>query len=169
MLKVRKFAVTAATVLVVMHVAVLLICYGTDIASVWGDWLDAIAPFVAGLVCWLVSRYADSYGRRAWRLVSLSAVLAGIGQSLYTYDFDYLHASLGTLWPSDVLVFFWVVPIVMTLFLTPRDPESGYQWLRICDFAQVCTLALAVEMSQIYVPSRWQTAQPSDSQSSGRR
>ncbi len=96
------------------------------------------------------------YGNRVWRLVSFAALLTAIGQGLYTEYYDYLHAPLGTLWPSDVLVFFWVVPIVMTLFLSPRDPESGYQWLRVCDFAQVCTLALAVEMSQIYVPSQWQ-------------
>jgi PAS domain S-box-containing protein len=55
-------------------------------------------------------------------------------------------------------VFFWVVPIVMTLFLSPRDPGSGHEWLRVFDFAQVCTLALAVELSEIYVPSRWQAA-----------
>ena len=81
-----------------------------------------------------------------------------MGQGLYTDYYDYLHAPLGTLWPSDVLVFFWVVPIVMTLFLSPRDPGSGHQWLRVFDFAQVCTLVLAIELSEIYVPSRWQAA-----------
>jgi two-component system, cell cycle sensor histidine kinase and response regulator CckA len=158
MLKVRRFAVSAAALLVVVQVAVLLLHYGTDTASVWGDWLDAIAPFVAALVCWLVSRYADSFGKRAWRLVSLSAALAGIGQSLYTYYYDYVHASLGTLWPSDFLVFFWIVPAMMTLFLSVREPHGGLRWLRALDFVQVCILALAVELSQIYVPSRWQAA-----------
>src|SRR5579862_8207964 len=158
MSKVRRFALTAATAFVVIQVVVLLIFYGTDTASVWGDWLDAIAPFVAGLVCWLVSRHAGPYGRRAWRLVSLSAVLAGVGQSLYTYDYDYLHASLGTLWPSDFLVFFWIVPAMMTLFLSVRAPSGGLRWLRALDFVQACTLVLAVELSQIYVPSRWQAS-----------
>lgn len=46
----------------------------------------------------------------------------------------------------------------MTLFLSPRDAERGFGWLRICDFVQACTLVLAVELSQIYVPSRWQAA-----------
>src|SRR5262249_25111148 len=110
------------------------------------------------IVCWQISRRAGRYGRRVWRLVSFSMLLTTIGQGIYTDYYDYLHAPLGTLWPSDVLVFFWVVPIVMTLFLSPHDPNSGYQWLRVCDFAQVGTLVLAVELSQIYVPSRWQTA-----------
>lgn len=158
MLRVRRFAVTAATLLLVIQVTVLLVSYGSDAASVWGDWLDAIAPFVASLVCWLVSRHAGPYGRRAWRLVSLSAVLGGVGQSLYTYDYDYLHASLGTLWPSDFLVFFWIVPAMMTLFLSVRDPSGELRWLRALDFVQVCTLVLAVELSQIYVPSRWQAS-----------
>ena len=32
----------------------------------------------------------------------------------------------------------------MTLFLSPRDPDGQHQWLRVCDFAQVCTLVLCV-------------------------
>ncbi len=111
------------------------------------------------MVCWMASRQAGTFGRRVWRAGCFSSLLlAAIGQGLYTDYYDYLHAPLGTLWPSDPLVFFWVVPATMTLFLSPRDPGSGYGWLRVCDFAQVSTLALAVELSQIYVPSRWQAA-----------
>jgi len=156
MSQLRRTALAAAAILIVAHVSVIWFRYGTDTASLWGDWIDTLAPLVASIVCWQASRKSGRYGRRVWRLVSFSALLTAIGQGLYTEYYDYLRAPLGTLWPSDVLVFFWVVPIVMTLFLTPRDPESGYQWLRLCDFAQVCTLALAVLMSQIYVPSRWQ-------------
>ena len=141
-----------------VHGAVLIARYGTDTASLWGDWIDTAAPLAGAVVCWLVSRQAGPFGRRVWRLVAFSALLATIGQSLYTYYYDYLHAALGTLWPSDVLVFFWIVPTMMTLFLSPRDPDSGFGWLRVCDFVQVCTLVLAVELSQIYVPSRWQAA-----------
>ena len=141
-----------------VHVAVLALRYGTATASLWGDWIDTIAPLVAAVLCWMVSRQAGPFGKRVWRLVSFAALLTFVGQGLYTDYYDYLHAPLGTLWPSDVLVFFWIVPIMMTLFLSPRDPGSGYGWLRVCDFVQVCTLALAVELSQIYVPSRWQAA-----------
>jgi PAS domain S-box-containing protein len=137
---------------------VLLLRYGTDTASLFGDWIDTAAPLVAAVVCWLVSRQAGPFGRRVWRLVCFSALLTAIGQALYTYYYDYLHAQLGTLWPSDVLVFFWVVPVMMTLFLSPRDPDRGFGWLRVCDFVQVCTLALAIELSQIYIPSLWQAA-----------
>jgi len=156
MSKYRTPAIAAAATLVLVHGAVLALRYGTETASVWGDWIDTAAPATGAVVCWLASRQAGPFGRRVWRLVSFSSLLAAIGQGLYTYYYDYLHASLGTLWPSDVLVFFWIVPAMMTLFLSPRDPGSGFGWLRVCDFAQVCTLVLAVELSQIYVPSRWQ-------------
>ena len=106
----------------------------------------------------MVSRQAGPYGRRVWRLVGFSMLLSTIGQALYTDYYDYQHMPLGTLWPSDVLVFFWVVPAMMTLFLGRGDPDRGFRWLRVCDFVQVCTLVLAVELSQIYVPSRWQQA-----------
>jgi two-component system cell cycle sensor histidine kinase/response regulator CckA len=158
MSKVRASALAAAATLMLVHGAVLVFRYGTETASLWGDWIDTIAPLVGAVVCWMVARQAGPFGKRVWRLVSLSFLLTTVGQTLYTYNYDYLHARFGTLWPSDVLVFFWVVPAAMTLFLSPRDPGSGYGWLRVCDFAQVCTLALAVQFSQIYVPSRWQAA-----------
>ena len=141
-----------------VHGAVLALRYGTDTASLWGDWIDTAAPLTAAVICWLVSRDAGPFGKRVWRLVCFATLITTIGQGLYTYYYDYLHAALGTLWPSDVLVFFWIVPIMMTLFLSPSDPNSGFRWLRICDFVQVCSLVLAVELSQIYVPSRWQSS-----------
>ena len=156
MLKFRTFAMALAAGLMGVHIAILSLRYGTDTASLWGDWIDTLTPLVAAIVCWLASRRSGPFGRRVWRLVSLSAALSAVGQALYTYDFDYVHAPLGTLWPSDFLVFFWIVPAMMTLFLSVRDPQGRLQWLRVCDFVQVCTLVLAVELTQIYVPSRWQ-------------
>ena len=158
MSRLRTSAIAAATLLLLVHVGVLALRYGSDLASLWGDWIDAIAPLVAAVICWRASHFAGPFGKRLWRLTSFSALLVAASQALYTDYYDYLHVPLGTIWPSDVLVFFWVVPLAMTVFLSSRDPNSGYQWLRVCDFAQVCTLALAVELSEIYVPSRWQTA-----------
>src|SRR4249920_2316692 len=103
MSKLRTSAIAAAVVLVLVHVSVLLVRYGSDAASLWGDWIDALAPLVAAVVCWQVSRQAGPFGKRVWRLVSFSAILTAIGQTLYTYYYDYLHAPLGTLWPSDIL------------------------------------------------------------------
>jgi hypothetical protein len=158
MSKLRTSALAAAAILLLVHGAVLIFRYGTDTASLWGDWIDTAAPLIGAVVCWMVSRKSGPFGSRVWRLVAISNLISAIGQALYTDYYDYVHAPLGTIWPSDVLVFFWVVPAVMTLFLSPRDPGKGYAWLRVCDFAQVSTLALAVELSQIYVPSRWQAA-----------
>jgi hypothetical protein len=158
MYKQRAYALAAPAVLIGVHGAILALRYGTETASLWGDWIDTAAPLTGAIICWMVSRQAGPFGKRVWRLFGFSFLLAGIGQGLYTDYYDYRHAPLGTLWPSDVLVFFWVVPAMMTLFLSPRDPERGFGWLRVCDFVQVSTLALAVELSQIYVPSRWQAA-----------
>jgi PAS domain S-box-containing protein len=155
-LRVTAFAVVG--ILLLAHVSVVAARYGSDFASAAGDWIDTLAPAAAGVICWWVSRKSGRFGRRVWRLTAFSMLLTAIGQGLYTEYYDYLKAPLGTLWPSDILVFFWVVPLVMTVFLSPRDPGRGYEWLRICDFAQVCALALAVELSQIYVPSRWQAS-----------
>src|SRR5579863_5796937 len=158
MVKYRASALAAAGALVFAHVIVLLFRYGTDTASVWGDWIGAAGALLGAFASWAASRSAGPFGKRVWRLVALSAFLGFVAQVLFTYYYDYAHAPLGTVWPGDVLVFLWAVPAMMTLFLSPLDPNSGYRWLRTCDFVQVCTLALAVELSTIYVPSRWQAA-----------
>jgi two-component system, cell cycle sensor histidine kinase and response regulator CckA len=155
----RKSAIVAAAVLIVVHLVVLAVRYGTPLASLWGDWIGSVAGFVGALASWSASRRSGPFGKRVWRLVSFSVVLVSLSQVAYTYYFDYHHAPAGSFWPSDFLVFFWAVPAMMTLFLSPRDPSSGFRWLRLCDFAQVCTLVLALELSTLYVPSRWQISE----------
>ena len=103
MLKYRAAVLTAAGVLIFGHVVLLLRRYGTDAASVGGDWLTGFAALLATIASWLASRSAGPFGKRVWRLVALSGFLAFAGQVLYTYYYDYLHISLGTVWPSD----FW--------------------------------------------------------------
>jgi len=156
MSKPRTSAIAAAAILIGIHTAVLAVWYGTETASLWGDWIATAAPLAGAATCFIVSRQAGPFGKRVWRLVGFSMLLTTIGQAFYTDYYDYQHVPLGTLWPSDVLVFFWVVPAMMTLFLGRGDPDRGFRWLRVGDFVQVCTLVLAVELSQIYVPSRWQ-------------
>ncbi len=154
----RKSAIVTAAVLIVAHVVLLVVRYDTPAASLWGDWIGSAAGFVAALACWSASRRSGRFGKRVWRLVSFSLFLATLGQVSYTYYFDYLQNSSG-MWYSDILVFFWAVPAMMTLFLSPRDPNSGFRWLRLCDFVQVCSLVLALELSLLYVPSRWQSSE----------
>jgi hypothetical protein len=152
----RRSAMAAVAALILAHVVLLVVGYGTPAASRWGDWIGSAASLVAALASWDAARRSASFGKRVWRLVCFSLVLATLGQIVYTYYFDYLDSVTSAgMWPSDVLVFFWAVPAMMTLFLSPRDPDSGFRWLRLCDFVQVCTLVLALELSLLYVPSRW--------------
>ncbi len=156
MSKLRASALAAAATPVVVHLAILATGYGTHFASVWGHWTDAASALIAAVICWSAPRHSGTFGRPVWRLVSLSLVLAFISQFVFTLYFDYLHAPNSELWPSDILVFFWTVPAMLTLFLSPRDPNRGFRWLRMCDFLQVCALVLSLELSLLYVPSRWQ-------------
>jgi two-component system cell cycle sensor histidine kinase/response regulator CckA len=160
MFKHRTSAITAAATLVAVHVVLVTVRHGTQFASLWGNWTGAASALLAAAVCWSAARRSGSFTRRGWRLVSLSLVLAFLNQFAYTYYFDYLHAPSAALWPSDILVFFWAVPAMMTFFLSPRDPGSGVRWLGVCDFVQVCTLVLALELSLLYIPSRWQSSEP---------
>src|SRR5271157_1446010 len=128
--KYRNSAILAAAILIVAHLALLTFRYGTHFASLWSDWIEAAAALLAAVVSWSASRRSGSFGKRVWRLTSFALALAFLGDVGYNYYSDYLHAPTGTVWPSDFLFLFWAVPVMMTLFLSPRDPNSGYRWLR---------------------------------------
>src|SRR5271169_2585918 len=97
MLKYRASAVAAAAILVVAHIVLLLLRFGTETASVGGDWLAGVAVLLATLARWLASRGAGPFAKRVWRLVAFSAFLAFVGRGFYTYYYDYAHISLDTI------------------------------------------------------------------------
>ena len=76
MSKLRASVMAAATIPVVAHLAIVVSSYGTQFASVWGHWTDALSALVAAVVSWYAARQSGAFGRRVWRLVSLSLVLA---------------------------------------------------------------------------------------------
>jgi hypothetical protein len=86
--------VAAAGVLILVHIFLLLFRYGTAAASTWGDWLNCGAALIATIGCALAALGAGPFGRRVWRLVSISAFLGFVGQALYTdYYTTYTHRS----------------------------------------------------------------------------
>jgi two-component system, cell cycle sensor histidine kinase and response regulator CckA len=157
MSRLRTSALAAAIALMCLHIVILVARYATPAASLWGDLIGAaIAPFVGAMAAWFAASASGAYAQRVWRLVALSLLVAAVGGIGYTYVFDIARTPAGMLWPTDIFVFFWPVPAMMTLFLGPRDPDHGFRWLRLFDFVQVCTLVLAVELSQLYAPSSWE-------------
>jgi two-component system cell cycle sensor histidine kinase/response regulator CckA len=155
--RIRVWTLAAAGALVGGHVVLLVTQYATPAAALWGDVIGAVfMPLLGAIAAWYAARESGAFARRVWRLVSFSLVLAVIGGIFYTYLYDIVKNPTGVIWPSDIFVFFWPVPAMMTLFLSPRDPERGFRWLRVCDFVQVCTLVLSVELSQLYAPSNWE-------------
>src|SRR5215471_7490466 len=67
MSKLRTSAIAAAAILILAHVSVLVFRYGSDFASVWGDWIEALAALLASIICWQTSRRAGPFGKRVWR------------------------------------------------------------------------------------------------------
>ncbi len=69
-----------------------------------------------------------------------------------------LHASYEIRWPSDPLVFFWVAPIFMALFLVSRGGRERWDSVQMLDFAQILILTMAAYLAFLFVPSEWQAA-----------
>ena len=93
--KVRTPALAAAAVLMLLHGIVLALWYGTERASLWGDWIGTAAILLAAVACWSAASRSGSFGKRVWRLVFFSLILALLGQLVYTYYYDYLRSFEG--------------------------------------------------------------------------
>ena len=80
MSKLRTSAIGGWGILIVVHVWVLVARYGSDTASVWGDWIDTLAPLVATVVCWVASRKAGPFGGECGGWSRSPALLTAIGR-----------------------------------------------------------------------------------------
>ena len=127
MSKFRASAIAAAAILLLMHGAVLMLRYGTETASLWGDWIEAVAILRPRWSAGLRLRRSGPFGRRFGGWFSFRSLLALAGQVALPTTSITCTLPSGTLWPSDILVFFWVVPAMMTLFLGPgiRTADSA--------------------------------------------
>lgn len=117
----------------------------------------ALGALALGATC-LAARRSGPFGRRAWGLVTGALVIWTIAQVIITYYESILRASYEVPWPSDPLVFFWVVPLFMLLFLDATAGRHRFDTVRILDFAQIIILAMAAYLAFLYVPSQWKAA-----------
>ncbi len=107
----------------------------------------------------LAGRVSDSYARWFWRLTATGFALLTAAEILSAYYDNILHASVHTIWPSDIVYFLFPVPLAMALFLRQHTRRvQGIQWAQCFDFLQVGILTAAVYLYYFYLPSHWQAS-----------
>jgi len=105
------------------------------------------------------SRVPDRHARSFWRLMASTFGLLTAAELLSAYYDSVLHASVHSVWPSDILYF--LVPAPMALALLLRRGARGTQgvnWVQFFDFLQVGILTASVYLYYFYLPSHWRAS-----------
>ena len=102
------------------------------------------------------ARTPDAYARRFWQFTAASLAVFTIANVLSFYYDSVLHANMHAVWPSDILFFLFPAPLVLALYLRPREAGfAGFEWAECFDFLQIAILAGASYFYYFYLPSRW--------------
>jgi PAS domain S-box-containing protein len=100
---------------------------------------------------------SDSFARRVWLLVATALIVWNAAQAFITYYENVLRVPYSSPYPSDPLLFFWVMPLFMVLVIDEETASSSIDWIPVMDFAQVVIVAVAIHQSTLAAPVFWQT------------
>ncbi len=117
--------------------------------------IELLMAALAAAVCFQAAARASGFARSFWRYLAAALSIYTLGQAFYAYYDSILHASVLTWWPSDLLLFFYVAPVAMALFLGEDSAESrAFRWQRTLDFLQIGIVTLSGYLIFFYFP--WQ-------------
>jgi PAS domain S-box-containing protein len=114
-----------------------------------------IALLATSSAIW-AARSPEAYARRFWQFTAASLAVYTLASFLSAYYDSVLRADLHAVWPSDILYFLFPAPLVLALYLRPREPGSGtFEWAECFDFLQIAILAGSSYFYYFYLPSHW--------------
>ncbi len=148
-----------ALALFLLHAAILLATPSYSATPLLSNLIQLASGLLATSACWFASRPARDFGKHFWVLVSGGFLLWSLAQAIATYYDSILHVSLQQPWPSDIVFFLSMAPLLMTLFI---DSDAGFewkQWPRILDLVQTIIFTLAIYLFTFGSPSAWQQGQ----------
>ena len=147
------FLTLALTVLTV-HVALLTFARSWTYLSLASNLIELASALLAAVACTLAARRMENFGKYFWILVAAGFYTWSFAQVICTYYESILHASLQSPWPSDIIFFLSMTPLLMTVFLDPEGFDRK-QWPRIIDVLQVVILTVAAYLFTFQTPKAW--------------
>lgn len=144
--------------LFLFHALVLLAPLKPGVGALFSNIIQFTLGMVAISAAYLAGRRSGPFGRQVWLFVTMALAIWTLAQGIITVYDSVLHASYHTRWPSDPLVFFWVVPLFMALFLFPAPGRKHLDPVQLFDFAQILILAMAAYLAFLFAPSEWEEA-----------
>ena len=154
--KFPRFAAALAVVATILLALDLMYLRATPRGLFLSNFLDFVVVLLAAVCSFHVARRCNGFARQLWLLLAVALALESIGQGFTTYYQSFDRAALAGALPSDIFFFVWAAPIFM-IFLPRSDDEeeSGFDWQRTLDFAQVGIVAVALYLYFFFAPTRW--------------
>jgi len=141
----RGFGIFLSLALIVLtaHAAVVIFARTWTYTSLVSNLIELASALLASIACTLAARRMENFGKYFWILVAAGFYTWSFAQVICTYYESILHASLQSPWPSDIIFFLSMTPLLMTVFLDPKKGFDRKQWPRIFDVLQVVILTVA--------------------------
>jgi PAS domain S-box-containing protein len=153
--KLPRIAVAVALVLAALLIANLLLVHSAKKSLLAANTLDLLMVLWASSCSFYIAQRSAGYARQIWSLLGTALGLETIAQAISGYYQSFVPGSAHVPWPSDVLFFLWVVPILMMFLPQSEGRLTGVDWLRVFDFAQITIVAATAYLYFFYIPSRW--------------
>ena len=144
-----------ALVILVAHVALLLGARTWSYLPLVSNLIELASALLASIACTFAARRMEHFGKYFWVLVSAGFYAWSFAQVIETYYENIRHASLQSPWPSDIIFFLSMTPLLLTVFLDPQKGFDRKQWPRIFDMLQVVILTVAAYLFTFQTPKAW--------------
>jgi PAS domain S-box-containing protein len=152
----RKFFIAAAVAGLLAHVANLAIV--GDRAP--GPLISNIIQFALGvgatIACFVARESSGRFSRKVWLLTGIGIALYTTGQGFVIYYDSIIRAPLHSPWLSDQFLFFWVVPVLMSVLIDPWPRAGKIDWQQVLDYTQVVIFAVALHVAMFGIPFVWE-------------
>ena len=153
-LRQRVFGAFAAAGLL-LHLLVLATMSGTPTGRLLSNLLQfALGILVIAATLDAQQRSGD-FGRNVWRLVAASFAIYTVGQGVVIWYDNVRDASLLSWWFSTPLLYFWIIPLLVSAAVDPTEGKRQFNINLLLDTLQVILLAIAVYMAVFALPSQW--------------
>jgi two-component system, cell cycle sensor histidine kinase and response regulator CckA len=144
-----------ALIVLVIHAGLLFGARTWTLLPLVSNLIELASALLAAIACTLAARRMENFGRYFWMLVAAGFYTWSFAQVICTYYESILHASLQSPWPSDIIFFLSMTPLLTTVFLDPQKGFDRKQWPRIFDMLQVVILTVAAYLFTFQTPKTW--------------
>ncbi|HYL93814.1 MAG TPA: response regulator [Alphaproteobacteria bacterium] len=114
-----------------------------------------LACLWAMYACLRASWRSNRFAHQFWLLTAAWLGLWAVGEIIWIYSENVLKSSMARPWPSDIIFFIALAPLVTTVFLTPDANSESSDLDVMLDFIQVGIVLAASYLFFLYVPTFW--------------